>query len=174
MLREIEVTLILGPGHDRAVMPDGTVLEGRDEEELARSIMVYLVPGIFEGYEPPANSEGVHVSVMTIEEELLQKFLDTFLSGVRPGSTTISESSAFGLMVEDVLTRTYDLEEEWYIWKEEMDEAGYDPDQFSSPPELLYLDELLAEIVNEADRRWYDPGQLTFLPRERSTMGRRW
>ncbi len=173
MVREIEVTLILGPGHDRAVMPDGPVLEGRDEEELARSIMDYLVPGILKGFAPPTSSYDIHSSVMRIEEELLQKFIAKSLSVVRPATTTISESSAFELIVEDVLTRTYDLEEEWYLWKDEMEEAGYDPDQFSPPPELLYLDELLAEIVTEAYRRWYDPGQLTFLPRGRSTMGRR-
>ncbi len=72
------------------------------------------------------------------------------------------------------MRRIFDLEEEWYLWKEEMDEAGYDPDQFPCPPELHYLDGLLAEIVTEADRRWYDPLQLTFLTKERSTMGWSW
>ncbi len=106
--------------------------------------------------------------------ELLQKFLGRFLSVVRPATTTISESSAFELIVEDVLTRSHNLEEAWYPWKEEMDEAGYDPDQLPTPLELHYLDGLFAEIVEGADRRWYDPRQLTFLPRERSTRGWQW
>ena len=33
---------------------------------------------------------------------------------------------------------------------------------------------VMPDGVNEVDRRWYHPRQLTFLPRERSTRGRRW
>ncbi len=91
-MREIEVMLILGPGHDRAVMADGTVLEGRDEEEeLARSIMNYLVPGILKGFESLISSYDIHRSVLSIEVELLQKFVGKFLSDVRAATTTISE-----------------------------------------------------------------------------------
>ncbi len=53
MLREIEVTLTPGSDHNRAVMPDGTALGRRGGEELAKSIMGCLAPGILEGFGPP-------------------------------------------------------------------------------------------------------------------------
>ncbi len=91
MLREIEVMLISGPGHDRAVMPNGTVLERRGDEKLSRSIMNNLVPGILKGFESPISSYDIHRSVLSIEVELLQKFVGKFLSDVRAATTIISE-----------------------------------------------------------------------------------
>lgn len=173
MLQAIEVTLTAGPDHDRATMPHGVLLEGRDEEELAKSVLECLVPGILECYRPPTLSGGVHDSVIGIEKDVLQKFAGKFLWGARPGTVTILESSAFEFMVEDVLGRIHDFEEEWHLWEDEMDQAGYDPNQFPDPPELRYLDRLFAKIATEADRRRHDPRQLTFFPRERSYLGRR-